>query len=127
MPTRLLLVEDDDLNARVLTVMCELAGYEVVRADDGMSALYVLWSERIDVVLLDVRLPVLDGPSLLRILRAHHSFDHVPVIALTAMTAPDVRAELLELGASSVLLKPFARQDLLTSLKRAMRDTATAC
>ncbi|MNS58903.1 Polar-differentiation response regulator DivK [compost metagenome] len=127
MPTRLLLVEDDELNARVITVMCELAGYEVVRADDGLSALYVLWSERIDVVLLDVRLPVLDGPSLLRILRAHHSFDHLPVIALTAMTAPAVRAELLELGASGVLLKPFARKDLMTSLARAMADTAAAC
>ena len=117
--TRILLVEDDDQNAQLVTMMCERGGYEVVRADNGMSALFALWCEPIDMVVMDVHLPELDGPELLRIMRSHHSFDHVPVIALTGMTAAATRDELVSGGAASVLHKPFARQDLMASLSAA--------
>jgi DNA-binding response OmpR family regulator len=125
--TRILLVEDDDQNAALVTMMCERDGYEVVRSADGMSALFVLWSERVDVVLMDLHLPEIDGAGLLRIMRSHHSFDHVPVIALTGLTAAAIREELVTAGAASVLHKPFARKELLASLAGVGREIAAAC
>lgn len=116
MAIRVLLVEDDDLIARLVTLTCERDGYEVVRVADGMTALFALWCERVDVVLMDLHLPELDGIDLLRIMRSHHSFDHVPVIALTGLTTAAIRDELILAGAASVLHKPFARQALLSSL-----------
>jgi DNA-binding response OmpR family regulator len=125
--TRILLVEDDDQNAALVTMMCERDGYEVVRSADGMSALFVLWSERVDVVLMDLHLPEIDGTGLLRIMRSHHSFDHVPVIALTGLTTATIREELVMAGAASVLHKPFARKELMASLAGLDRAIAAAC
>jgi two-component system sensor histidine kinase/response regulator len=119
MSPRILLVEDDETNAQLFTLMLEHGGYEVVRARNGLLAIELLAHERVDLVLLDVRMPVVDGPQLLRHLRADARFFQLPVIFMTAMAHEREYGRLWELGASGVMIKPFSRKELLTNLAQA--------
>jgi len=113
---RLLLVEDDASNARLFRMICEGAGYEVLEATDGQRALEVLRTHPVDLVLMDLQMPGLDGLSTTRILKEHPETAHLPVVIATAWADPVVSASLLELGVVAVLIKPFTRQELVACL-----------
>jgi CheY-like chemotaxis protein len=113
---RILVVEDDPTNARVISLMCGLGGYEVHWADSGVAALALLAGEGVDLVLLDVQMPIVDGPETLRLLRNSRDLAEMPVVFLTATVREDERARLASLGAAAVLQKPIRRVDLLRCL-----------
>jgi CheY-like chemotaxis protein len=105
-----LVVEDEaDLRAIVATVLVE-EGYQVTLARDGAEAVERLRRDRPDVILLDLRLPRLDGASVLAAYRAMPG-PHAPVIAFSAL--PDAAEAAEDLGVSDVLPKPFRVADLI--------------
>lgn len=121
MSHRLLLVEDDDSNARLFRIMCEGAGYEVIPAADGQGALEALRQEPVDLVLMDLQMPGLDGLSATRAIKSHPDTAHLPVVIATARANPEVRAALLAAGAVAVLIKPFTRQELVAVLNGVLK------
>ena len=102
---RLLLVDDAADVRMLLQVLLELDGWTVGLASDGPSGLAAALQERPDVVVLDVQLPGLSGPEVLRALRRHSETAAIPVVFLTGGPAAD-DAGLLALGARGVLRKP---------------------
>jgi two-component system response regulator AtoC len=109
-----LLVVDDDLEIReVVGSMLELEGYKVRLAEDGLDALTQLESFEPDLVLLDVRMPVMDAPEFLRRLRAR-SADGPPVVLMSAYT--DLPDTAVELGVMNILHKPFTLSDLFAKV-----------
>lgn len=102
---RVLLVDDSAEVRLLLQVLLELDGFEVTAAEDGPSGLAAAATECPDVVLLDVQLPGLDGPDVLRALRADPATADLPVVFLTA-AASEQADQLLALGARGVLSKP---------------------
>ncbi|MBA3778407.1 MAG: response regulator transcription factor [Chloroflexi bacterium] len=120
MAHRVLLVEDDDSIREITTIGLSAAGFEVIAAADGRRGLDEFRSAAPQAVLLDVMLPVLDGLSVCRAIRADSS---VPVIMLTARTdAFDVVAGL-EAGADDYVRKPFEMPELIARLRAALRRT----
>lgn len=102
-----MLLVDDAADVRMLLLLAlEGQGFVVDEAVDGRSGLEAVRRSRPDVVLLDVQLPDLDGPDVLRALRAEPATADVPVVFLTA-APPSRDAELVALGARGVLRKPF--------------------
>ena len=99
----------------LLQVLFELDGWTVLLAPDGPAGLAAALSERPDVVVLDVQLPGLDGPEVLRALRAGPDTAQLPVVFLTGGPAAD-DAGLLALGARGVLHKPFDAADIAAQL-----------
>lgn len=124
MSHRLLLVEDDPSNARLFRLMCEGAGYEVLEAADGLQALECLSAEPVDLVLMDLQMPGLDGLSVTRTLQERSETARLPVVIATGWADSVVQAELLAAGARAVLLKPFTRQALLDCLERVLQVAA---
>ncbi len=118
-----ILVVDDHANVRTLIkdYLTEL-GYRVVTASDGAEALTVAGRERIDLILLDVMMPNLDGFAFLRIYRKEHN---VPVILLTARLAESDKVIGLELGADDYITKPFGMQELVARIRAVLRRTTT--
>jgi two-component system, OmpR family, copper resistance phosphate regulon response regulator CusR len=119
---KLLVVEDEERIASFLVKGLTAAGYAVEHAARGSEAL-----ERIDrggfaLVILDLRLPDLDGLDVLRRLRERD--DATPVIVLTARAGVDDRVEGLELGADDYMPKPFAFDELLARVRARLRSTA---
>lgn len=116
----LLLVEDEDDTADLVTLIMEGEGYQVVRAADGREAMKMIESlPPPSLVLLDMLLPFADGVKILDYLKYKQpAWKKVPVVMLTAdSNARDVR-ESLELGAKDYILKPFKRAALIARLRR---------
>jgi DNA-binding response OmpR family regulator len=116
------LIVDDHANVRMLVkeYLTEL-GYRVLTAGDGDEALAVANRERIDLILLDVMMPGLDGLGFLRIYRKDH---RVPVILLTARLTEADKVAGLDLGADDYITKPFGMQELAARIRAVLRRAA---
>lgn len=118
-----LLVEDDPTLRSTLAFNLIREGYEVLTAADGPTALEVVSREgdRLDLVILDVMLPGLNGFQVLRAIRRDFSF---PVLMLSARGEEQDRVDGLELGADDYVVKPFALRELLARVRAAVRRKA---
>jgi len=123
MAARILLVEDDPSIREITTLGLTAAGYEISTAPDGQAGLALFRAEPPDAVVLDVMLPVLDGLSVARAIRAESS---VPIVMLTARTDTFDVVAGLEAGADDYVRKPFELPELLARLRAALRRTSDA-
>ena len=120
---RILMVDDDKEIVRVVRGYLEQAGYEVLAAYDGDSALYVLRSAHPDLLLLDLMLPQRDGWELTRIIRADATLANIPIIMLTARIEDTDKILGLELGADDYITKPFNPREVLARVRAQLRRT----
>jgi DNA-binding response OmpR family regulator len=118
-PTRILLVDDDPGVTEHVGAFLERTGYAVTYAADGGAALQRLERDRVDLVILDVLMPVLDGREVLRRLR--RSGNWTPVILLTRVGSPTERAVALDEGADDYLGKPFEPYELVARIRAVLR------
>jgi EAL domain-containing protein (putative c-di-GMP-specific phosphodiesterase class I)/CheY-like chemotaxis protein len=129
MPTtsspRLLVVDDEQLNRDVLRSALGRAGYDVVTTDGGAAALDLLASRPVDLVLLDVMMPVVSGFDVLRQLRATPRPVHLPVIMVTALSESRDIVQALELGADDYITKPIDLPVVLARVKTQLGRSAT--
>jgi DNA-binding response OmpR family regulator len=119
------LVVDDELQYRLLlSRLLELAGYHALAASDGRAALELAATERPDLVILDICMPLMDGLETCRKLRDIIS---APIIFLTVFSNPSDRARSLELGAAAYLTKPFNSNELLEHIRNALQSHSSSC
>ncbi len=123
---RILLVEDDpDIQIVARLALSDLAGFELEVASSGREALEKAPAFAPDLILLDVMMPELDGPSTLRELRRRPALDATPVIFMTAKAQPEEVAEYRSLGALDVIVKPFDPMVLGEEIRRIWNRRAT--
>ena len=118
MAKRILIVDDEPRYLRLLEANLRTEGYEVVTAQDGMQALDVFSANPIDLVLMDVMMPRLDGFGATQRLR---EFTNVPIVILTARGEEQDRVRGLDLGADDYLVKPFSATELLARVRAVLR------
>jgi two-component system, cell cycle response regulator DivK len=111
--TKILLVEDNELNADMLLRRLKKRGYDVHLATDGQQAVDMTVALLPELVLMDVSLPLIDGFEATRQIRANQSTAAVPIIALTAHALPVERARALEAGCDDYDTKPVELERLL--------------
>ena len=116
---QILVVEDDESVARFLLQAVAEAGWEGTRAGDGQKGLELASKNGFDAILLDVMLPVLDGFTVCRRLRARHI--ETPVLMLTARDTTEDKIEGLDAGADDYIVKPFVVGELLARLRAMLR------
>lgn len=115
----ILFVEDDAMNRRVVRDMLTVAGATMDEATDAESGLRMIEEGQYDVVLMDLRMPGMDGLTAIRHIRARHDAKAgVPVIVVTADTALDICRDCLDQGADEVILKPVAMNKLFDAIGR---------
>ena len=110
---RALIVDDVMLIQRYVADILEQAGVSCTFAEDGAAALLKARNEQIDLILLDLAMPIMDGWELLHELRANPATAAIPVIVVTAHGQSGTAADVAELGAQGYLEKPFRRDQLL--------------
>src|SRR5215467_4817845 len=113
-----LLVDDDRAVRTVLATMLQRAGMRPGEAGNGQEALEVLAREPVDLVVTDLRMPVMDGTRLLGEIAAH--WGEIPVIVLTAHGTIALAVEAMKAGAADFILKPFDRDEILYTIKKAL-------
>ena len=118
MDLTILLVEDNEMNRDMLSRRLERKGYRVIAAHDGGQGLALARSEKPDLILMDMSLPVMNGWEVTRLLKAEPQTRHIPIIALTAHALATDRSKAIEAGCDDYDTKPidFARlQDKINS------------
>ena len=118
---RVLIVEDDTSVREALKLIVEAEGHEAVEAADGEIALAVLKDDPPDVVLLDYRLPNIDGIELLREIRGDPDLTGLPVIMVTAKGTPKDRLAAMKLGVLDYINKPWAEGEIESRLRWALK------
>jgi two-component system response regulator MprA len=121
MTGRVLVVDDDRAIRTAVGRALELEGYEVVAAPDGAQGLAAVQEHQPDAVVLDLMMPVVDGLTMCRVLRAEK--DRTPILMLTARTETSDRVAGLDAGADDYLPKPFELDELLARLRALLRRT----
>lgn len=118
MAKRILIADDEPRYLRLLEANLRTEGYEVSTAADGVQALDIFSNEPIDLVLLDVMMPRLDGFATCQRIR---EFSTVPIVILTARGEEQDRVRGLDLGADDYLVKPFSATELLARVRAVLR------
>jgi CheY-like chemotaxis protein len=113
---RVLLAEDDRAVRRLLEVLLERAGYEVISAADGLEAMKLALSTPIDIVVTDEMMPNLSGHEFCRFLRNSQTLSHLPVILLSALELKETNQELERIDA--FLAKPVSGEVLAECIER---------
>ena len=111
-PGRVLVVEDDDDARDLIAHLLRREGYEVVPASGGLAALDLAREASVDVILLDVMMPEVDGLEVCRRLRRSPELASIPVVLLTALDDMETRAAGMHLGVSEFLTKPIVKEEL---------------
>ncbi len=120
-PPRILVADDDWLNRDLLEAYLTSSGCEVVTAADGLAALEQARSGPLDLALVDVQMPRLDGLALCRALKSSPQTRFVPVIVVTALDSEDEKLKSLEAGADDFITKPYNSIVLLTRVRSLLR------
>ncbi|MFN3613771.1 MAG: ATP-binding protein [Rubrimonas sp.] len=118
---RILLAEDNPVNAEIAMTLLQQAGHEVVLACDGAEALAVYRTRRFDVILMDAQMPVMDGEEATRAIREHEraaGLPRTPVIALTANVMTSMQDGYREAGMDDFVSKPFRTEALFETIAR---------
>ncbi len=116
MGKRVMVVDDEDITLKTCEFILQKNGYEVVTVNSGQKCLEYMrvpGKPKIDLVLLDIEMPILNGYNTLARIRQTAGYQKVPVIFLTATATHETVKEAIRLGANSYIKKPFLPQDLL--------------
>ena len=123
-----LFVEDDAMNRRVVRDMLSVADVQMSEADGAQKGIGMIDTGDYDVVLMDLRMPGMDGLEALRRIRARtDAKSKVPVVVVTADIAPDLKNECLREGADDFLTKPIAMDALFDAIGRLMAQGGASC
>lgn len=113
---RIVVAEDEQDIRELLVFILELAGHQVVAVSDGAQAVEAVRKEMPDLVILDVRMPHMDGYDACRLLKQDAQTAHIPVIFLSARGQDSEVQTGLELGAEKYIVKPFSPEGLLKEI-----------
>jgi two-component system alkaline phosphatase synthesis response regulator PhoP len=123
---RILVVDDDREVVRLIRAYLEQAGFEVLAAYDGDTAVHIIRRERPDLLLLDLMLPGKDGWAITRLVRADPALAHIPIIMLTARVDDTDKIVGLELGADDYVTKPYNPREVVARVRARLRQPDVA-
>ncbi len=119
----ILVVDDEPVTQLMLGMMLQRSNHEVVTAIDGQDAMMHLASEEIDLAIIDVNMPKMDGLTMLQRLRADERYATLPVIMLTSNGQGRVRQEARKKGATGFLTKPASSSEVTETVEQYLHDS----
>lgn len=121
---RVLVVDDNAAIREIVTEILDDGNYEVVTAENGEQAIEIMTEQPVDIVLLDINMPVTDGWETLRVIKdEYNGWPDTQVIMLTVRSEPENPLKAWSIGAHYYLPKPFSMANLLELVGRAARET----
>jgi DNA-binding response OmpR family regulator len=118
--TRILMVDDDPHIRKLVHVILSEEGFSILEAQDGKEALTLLDIEKVDLIILDIMMPNMDGWDLCEAIRSYYS-DSLPILMLTAKGETAQKVKGFDLGADDYLVKPFHPAELIARIKALLK------
>lgn len=120
-PAKILVLEDSPGVSSLIMNILDSAGYNVIHAAEGKSAIKMVLQENPQLVLVDIMVPEIDGIEVCRALRAHPRTSHIKVIMVTCLQDQKEKDEAFAAGASDYVVKPFTTDRLLDAVKTVLQ------
>lgn len=124
MAKKILIVDDEQVNVKMVAYILKANGYDVATAFNGKDGLSTAKKENPDLILLDIMMPGMDGYEVLARIRQDAKFTNTPVCMLTAKEKMDDVERAMTLGAKYYIMKPFTSESLLAKVKHALGEQA---
>ena len=119
---RILIVEDNQLNSKLLKQLLTAYGYEVWESPEGLQALDLARDEQPDLILMDIILPGISGLEVTRLLKQDDQTKTIPIIALTALASPEYEKKGLESGCDAYIAKPIILDNFLCRIESSLKS-----
>ena len=116
-PKRILIVEDNKLDMRLLKDILERSGYKTLQAEDGVEAINLAIASLPDLILMDIQLPEISGLEVARRLKGDDRSRHIPIVAVTAFAMEWQKREALDSGCDAYLSKPISVLGFLNTVE----------
>jgi len=118
---RILCVDDEPANLRLLEALLVPRGYEVIKTQRGEIALETISEQKIDLILLDVMMPEINGFEICRTIKENEKYRHIPIVMITALRSKEDRIKGIEAGADDFISKPFDHGEILARIKMLLK------
>jgi two-component system, cell cycle response regulator DivK len=118
MTQRILVVEDQEDNRRIIRDLLTSAGYDMIEAVDGEAGVRLAETERPDLILMDIQLPLLDGHEATRRIKQNPELRHIPIIVVTSYALSGDDAKAMAAGCDAYVAKPFSPRQLLATIRK---------
>ena len=122
MSKRILVVEDQPDNRKIIRDVFAPTGYEIIEAENGEEALAAIAKARPDLILMDIQLPIMDGHTATRRIKADPALRSIPVIAVTSYALSGEEKKAREAGCDDYIPKPYSPRELLAKVRRYLSD-----
>jgi two-component system, cell cycle response regulator DivK len=123
MTQRILVVEDQEDNRRIIRDLLESVGYQLIEAVDGAEGVRLAKSERPDLILMDIQLPVLDGYEATRRIKAEPELAAIPIVVVTSYALSGDDAKAAAAGCDAYVAKPFSPRALLATIRKLLPES----
>ena len=122
MSKRILVVEDQPDNRKIIRDVFAATGYEIIEAENGEEALAAIAKARPDLILMDIQLPIMDGYTATRRIKADPALRSIPVIAVTSYALSGEEKKAREAGCDDYIPKPYSPRELLAKVRQYLSD-----
>ena len=122
MSKRILVVEDQPDNRKIIRDVFAPTGYEIIEAENGEEALAAIAKARPDLILMDIQLPIMDGHTATRRIKADPALRSIPVIAVTSYALSGEEKKAREAGCDDYIPKPYSPRELLAKVRQYLSD-----
>jgi len=123
---KILIVDDEPDVVTLIERTLKAEGYDVVCAYDGISAVDLVGTEKPDLVLVDIMMPMMSGYEVCEQLRSNPQTQHILLLCVSSAHTPDARAQSLRVGASALIVKPFMPAELIAQVQRYLKKREEA-
>ena len=124
MKKKILMVDDDLDLCLIYETVFEHLGYDFVFAANGNEAVVIATTQKPDLILMDIIMPVMNGYQTTRLIRQNPKTYSIPVIAVTALTSPEEREECFRSGCDDYIAKPFTIKDLASRIEKLLKKSS---
>jgi two-component system cell cycle response regulator DivK len=118
MTKKILIVEDNELNAKLFSDLLNANGFETIGTNEGIEAIGLARKSMPDLIIMDIQLPEISGLDITRKIKADDEMKHIPIIAVTAFAMKDDEEKILQAGCEAYLSKPIAIDQFLDTVRR---------
>jgi two-component system cell cycle response regulator DivK len=117
MSKRILIVEDQEDNRQILRDLLTSAGFDMIEAENGVDGVAAAVSERPDLILMDIQLPIMDGYEATRRIKADPALSAIPIIVITSYALTGDEAKARTAGCDAYVTKPYSPRELLAKIR----------
>jgi len=123
MATALVVEDSPTMRQLIVFALNRIRGLNVLEANDGVDALRKLTAQRLDIIVTDINMPIMDGLKLVRRVRSDEAMKDIPIIIITTEGAEEDRQRALALGANAYITKPIQAPQVIAKVKELLRIT----